>query len=210
MSIGERIGETISLFEAGNIPGALLPLSTAVDATATREYPQKKTGEAYKSFIKDNLSLISTIALGYTIEDFSLAYCHAKLKSQVDGLSTMEEVIYHVIRCDLIHVAGLPADIQFVWEKRIQAGSPLVLPAGLVPALVAAVIVSPVNCSEHFPDCNLNVGRRDIALTAFRGRKNKLLESLVGSSDDRGAIVRLRGTGRMIFGHPSEEQKESQ
>ena len=63
MSISKRIAESVDKMVAGDAESALIPVSIAVDATASKVYPNKNNNQAYKDWIHDNLSLITKVGI---------------------------------------------------------------------------------------------------------------------------------------------------
>ncbi len=114
MSIGKRIEEAIAKMDAGDCEGALIPASIAVDATATQEYPALTNNQVYKSFLGDNLDLFTRASFGgIRIGRIALKYDHPDSRSSADGTCTVEQILYHVVRCGLLHQAGLPPTLRF-------------------------------------------------------------------------------------------------
>lgn len=73
-------------------------------------------------------------------------YDHPKVPKDADGGCSLQDILYHVIRCGLYHESSIPRDI--VFHDTILIGSKngiLYLAKGLVLGLIAAVIIDPVN-----------------------------------------------------------------
>lgn len=155
MSIGKRISEAVDRMMASDAEGALIPASIALDATASREYPAEKNNMAYKAFINANLATITKVAFHgpSIIGQLRVKYDHPDVKPASDGLCTFSQIMYHVVRCGLLHAAALPTDLRFSDRNtiQVQAGS-LVLPASLIYGMLVAVVVSPVNSGESLAD----------------------------------------------------------
>lgn len=86
---------------------ALLPLSAAIDATATKLYTQRGR-KSYKEFIHQNLNLITEVSFGTSILNINLKYDHPDLEADPDGRCSIQNILYHVVRCGLVHSAELP------------------------------------------------------------------------------------------------------
>lgn len=151
--IGKRVGEAFEKLDASDFEGALIPTSIAVDATAQKAYSGQGTGSAYKAFLHDNLGLITRVGMGGGgILNLHLGgYSHPKLKPDANGHCSVEQVLYHVVRCGLLHEGCLPGDIHFTPESRIRGGATLTLPAGFIVGMLAAAVVCPVNAGELAP-----------------------------------------------------------
>ncbi|MGB2809945.1 MAG: hypothetical protein WBC22_19550 [Sedimentisphaerales bacterium] len=181
MSIAKRIIEAYDKMNIGDAEAALIPASIAVDATAQKEYPDLNTGEAYKQFLHKNLELITRVAFGGNkaiTNSFRINYKHPKIKADKDGLCSIEQVWYHVVRCGLLHGGCLPSSLKFIWKTMIKVDDDLlVLPATLVYGLMFAVIASPVNINETAPhNWGITCGENRALLNDLWGKKDRLLK----------------------------------
>jgi hypothetical protein len=152
--IGKRVAEAFVKLHSADYEGALIPTSISVDATAKKARTGEGTGAAYKGFLRDNLNLITRVAMGGGgISNLNLGggYSHPKLHPNADGFFPVEQLLYHVVRCGLLHEGCLPSEIQFVAEARIEGGARLTVPAGFIVGMLAAVVVAPVNAGERVP-----------------------------------------------------------
>ena len=155
MSIAKRIIEAYDKMNIRDAEAALIPASIAVDATAKKENPDLKTGDAYKQFLHKNLELITRVAFGGNkaiTNSFRIRYNHPQIKTDNEGLCSIEQVWYHTVRCGLLHDGCLPSSLRFIWQTAIKVDDDLlVLPATFVYGLMFAVIASPVNINESAP-----------------------------------------------------------
>lgn len=181
MSIAKRVAETVERMAQNDAEAALLPISTAIDATATKHF-KCRGRKSYKDFIHENLGLITKVGFGPTILNINLRYNHPDLKASPNGLCTIQDILYHVVRCGLAHAAELPSTLKFVDEKKIQVESgQLVLPASLIFGLVAAVVVCPENYDQKIAsNYVLNTRGFRIVLNDWWGRKTELESLLAG------------------------------
>jgi len=188
MSIAKRIEEAIRNMGVGDVESALIPTSIAVDATASQEYPAEKNNVAYKRFISENLALITRIAFGGVAITSAiwLQYDHPDLRPSADGLCSLEQIMYHVVRCGLLHDAKLAHDLQFVWDNTIRVDpetNSLVLPASLIYGLLVAVVVSPANARETAKGSyRLEFCGCSIALDRLWGKKAELFDLIADES----------------------------
>ena len=175
MSIAKRVAEAVEKMAQNDTEGALLPISAAVDATATKHF-NRRGRKSYKDFIHENLSLITKVAFGPSIMNINIKYDHPDLETGPDGLCTIQDILYHVVRCGLTHSAKLPSTLKFVDENKFQVDNDLlVLPASLVFGLIAAVVVCPENADQTIPDNYvLNVRGFQIKLNDLWGKKQEL------------------------------------
>lgn len=176
MSIGKRVSEAIDKMEANDPEGALFQICAAVEVTAQAEIGKPGKG-SFKAFIHQNLGLITRIASGRgSILNLHLKYDHPKVTKTPEGLVSIQEIFYHVVRCGLYHEAGLPADLRFTDEGqyRVDQGI-LVVPSALIYGLVTAVVVSPANRNETArKELVLNLGNFPVPLSKLWGRRDEL------------------------------------
>jgi len=150
MPLADRINEALKYISLGNAESALVPACIAVDATAEKSYPKIKfVGERYMKFIQENLALITKASFAAITFSGSLRqkWSHPDLKPSADGFYSFEEIVYHMVRCSLIHNGELPDKVHVhtsnKWE--VTADGTLWLPNGLPFGLVLAAIAAPVN-----------------------------------------------------------------
>ena len=183
MSVAKLIAEAITKLEAGDPEGALIQVCIAADATAKREYPKiPKNHVRYKSFLHDNLALIGGVAIGvWAKSHFRLKYQHKDLKTGPSGCCDLEDLLYHVVRCCLLHEGEVPKNMRFVPERVIRQGlaGELVLPYSLVIGLLLAVVGSPANAAETIPArFHINVDGRIIQINELWGEKERMNKEL--------------------------------
>ena len=135
---------------------ALTPACIALDVTAQRYTGAKRSSRgSYKKFIQDHLWLITYMGFpGLMATTVRVPFNHPDVKPDAAGSVGVEDIIYHVIRCSLVHSDEKAAKI--VWNKPIALGldpsGNLVLSENLVWGLLGAVVFSPVNKNETIPD----------------------------------------------------------
>ena len=93
--IRDRIDGALILWECGRYDGAFLNCLIAVAATARLRYPKFRDREAFESFLLDNQTPIRSV----------------EYKGECRPL---ESIFYKWLRCQLVHEAEIPPDIQFV------------------------------------------------------------------------------------------------
>ncbi len=141
MAIGDRVKECIDKVNIGDFENALIQLSIAFDATAKREYPKLKVGERFKKFLRDNQDIITffTFATNMFID------------CVFDGY-TLEDIIYHVLRCGLLHEGSIPDEIEFVDEIVLgRPGGRWRFPKTYVWGGLLAIIGAKSNAKERIP-----------------------------------------------------------
>lgn len=192
MSIAQRVADAHTQYSDGNPEGALLSIATAVDATAKREYG--KGGQAnYKRWLTESIGLITPFFTGLSLSGVRLSYNHPELdkKPSVDGSRSLEEIIYHVLRSDLVHEGSLPENITLTERELGGQDGPdgwLKLPKGMVLGLIVAVVASPVNARQKLNrELWIGVPRKErtaerIVLDHWWGKRAELMAMILGSS----------------------------
>jgi hypothetical protein len=179
MSVGKRICEAIDRLAATDYEGALIPTSIAVDATASQVYPAKKNNEAYKDWLHDNMWLITKVGMGnVSIHNFRFRYNHPEVRCDPNGLCSLEQILYHVVRCGLLHAAKLPGNLRFgpPGQTKMEKDGTLVLSAGLICGMISAVVASSVNQNEVAPEhYGTTIFGRTMPLNQLWGKPDVLL-----------------------------------
>lgn len=177
MSVGERIQSAIAAIERCAVNDALIQVSIAIDATAARE-----TGvggrTSYKDFIHRNMDVITKTGFGPgSILSLHVVLDHPGIKPASDGTCALHDVLYHAVRCALLHEATLPQNLRFETESRIwYDNGVLVLPLGLVLGLIIGVITSKANACERVASpCTFNLGECRLPINALWGRKDEVM-----------------------------------
>lgn len=144
MSIQSFLNAAKVLYDKNFYEEALCLVCTAVDAAAATYYPEKRVTERYKLFLKDNFRTISEVGF----PGISAAGIRIKINSEVDNLRRdpngyvdMEHIIYHVLRCGLVHGCHLDERISFVDRTIIGDWNDgkFFLPKAIIWGLIAAI-----------------------------------------------------------------------
>ena len=152
-SIGKRIAETMDKMEARDAEGALFQICAPIESTAVREYGMSG-GKTYREFLHDNLGLITRVGLGVPILNYNIGkFTHPDIKPDAQGFCSVQQILYHAVRCGLYHEAKLPANLRFEFGGRqFNDNGTLIVPAELIYGLIAVVILSPANVGEQIED----------------------------------------------------------
>lgn len=110
MGRSDRVEDARLLWEEGRRESGLLLACVAIAARARQDYPDARDGEAFTRVISDALS--ARISVEYRGE-----------------LWPIEQLLYVWVRCELVHNAAVPLDIEIDDEL----GDGLVLRAGGAP-----------------------------------------------------------------------------
>lgn len=175
VSVGERVQEAIDRMGEGKITQALTPACIALDVTSQRHAGAKRSGRAlFKRFVREHLWLITYVGFpGLMASTVRVPFSHPDVQPDAAGTVGIEDIIYHVVRCSLIHSDEKASKI--VWNRAIALGHDqqgnLVLNQGLVWGLVSAVVFAPVNKGESIADSYwLQVGQFTMFISELWGR----------------------------------------
>ena len=103
MSIADRVTECVNKYGANDLDNALIQLCIALDGTAKNEYPRvKKVGERFRAFVKNNQDIITF----FTFNTNTYTDCQF-------GEYTIEQFIYKVLRCGLLHEGEVSSMFKF-------------------------------------------------------------------------------------------------
>ena len=119
VSVGQRVQSMIDHMSKGEIELALSDICIAIDITSQKYYNEpNSSASCYKRFLKENIWMIVVTGMGSLItEAVKLPFTHKDIKSDYEGYCTLEQIIYHVMRCGLIHGTGEESKI--VWNTNV-------------------------------------------------------------------------------------------
>jgi len=174
MSIGKRISEALKKLDEKDFEGALIPICIAIAATSTKENPNiNGDGKKYKTMLRDNVDVITFAGFGIILKEgigFELS----------NGSKTWDELLYHIVRCNLLHEAKLGEQVYF--EEGNAFGlldDKILMPAELLYGMVFAVIGSCSNSNEHLEEKRtIAFGEINIDLDMLWGDKVKIMDLL--------------------------------
>lgn len=168
MSIQSFINAAKVLYAEGYYEEALCLVCSAVDASAARcdpnrevssnkkvsknkkpskskkLSPNKNGAERYKTFLSDHFWTLTTKGFpGISAGGMSIKMNTeiANLIPDDDGRADMEQIIYHVLRCGLVHNCDIDSAIEFTDQTIIgnwEAGK-FYIPKAIIEGLIAAV-----------------------------------------------------------------------
>jgi hypothetical protein len=151
MAIGEFISSAIKNYQNADYFPALALACCAIDATARREYPTLNNKQRIRMFIQKNMRIISFFGLpGISVGGLRIK-CDSipEIDRDKNNLVGLEDIIYHAIRCNLIHECKPDSRIVFVASTRIgDFQGKFMLPYQIVWGLVLSIILSESNSSE--------------------------------------------------------------
>ena len=103
--IRDRIEDALILWGKGRIEGSFISVLIAVAATAQKRYPRNKykDNRLYKRFLLDEMRSI-TNGPQYNVKFYYNGQYNVPLI----------DIIYNILRCELIHEGTVPNTIQFI------------------------------------------------------------------------------------------------
>lgn len=150
-TVGKRIQSCIDHMDKGEIELALSELCIAIDITSQKYFnTRKSSASVYKKFLKENMWIIMMTGTGNLICPIKVKFSHPDIKS-VDDFCNLEDIIYHVVRCELIHNTGENSNIEWGQSSYPILSGPkgeLLLSTSFIWGVILAVISSPVNKDE--------------------------------------------------------------
>ena len=156
ITIGDRVKEAIDYMDQRKVEYALTPACIAIDMTSQKYFSKNRSAaKDYKNFLRDYLWLITYIGLpGIVSNGLKVRFSHPDVKSDSEGFCTIEEIIYHVVRCGLVHSSGV--DSKIIWNTNISIGTDdagnLHISNKLIWGLLGVVIFCEVNNDEKIDD----------------------------------------------------------
>lgn len=183
MGILKQLEQTILNIEAEDYEQALISVMIAIDATAKNEYPRvKQTGERFKRFLSENMDVITYAAYGNFIHKLKLpnvfkSILESEKLTQKEYLE-LDEIFYHIVRCNLFHEAEIPISIGFTDEPIIDCQiSRIILSKFLVWGMLLIVISAKSNRRLHFTrDYTMSICNKTIVLNQIWGNRELLLK----------------------------------
>ena len=144
MSIQSFVSAAKLLYAEGFYEESLCLTCSAIDACSALVYPDKGVTNRYKLFLKTHFRTISEIGFpGISASGIRIKVNTniPELKTDSDGFVNMEQIIYHVVRCGLVHSCSINASVVFTDQTMIGDwnADKFYLPTALIWGLIAAV-----------------------------------------------------------------------
>lgn len=143
MSVNSFLNSANILIENQNYDTALCLLCCVIDSCAKKKYPKKKNGERIKKWINDNIEIISSHGLPVTFRQnckFQIGHKIKHLPVDQDGYAGIEDIVYCLIRCSLVHECDFDNHIVFVPQNIFQFNNDkIVMPNTIYNGLMYAI-----------------------------------------------------------------------
>jgi hypothetical protein len=131
-----------SEFSKGNYETAFSLACQALDTASKIIYPNKKSGERFKKIIDDNFDFFCSRGLP-GISCKGIIFSNSMIKNELElknDTATLQEIIYKLIRCSLIHECALPERIKLTGETLVgPKENVFYMPVSIVSGLLALV-----------------------------------------------------------------------
>lgn len=176
--IGKRVAEAVDKLRTGDFEGALIPACIAVAATSRKVRPTGPDHAVYKAFLRDHIELITRVAFGnIAILNLRIEFSHADLIPDHEGLVTLEQILYHVVRCGLIHEAELTTTLKFTDDGIMKVDQ---LPAKLIHGMIGAVLADASNADETIePGYGIMTAAGAVPLQSLWGRRDEVFRVML-------------------------------
>ena len=179
ITVGARVQSMIDHMEKGELDLALSDICIALDVTSQKYYGKSSSSRTcYKDFIRENVWMIVATGMGTLItESIKLPFSHPEIQSEADGYCTLEQIVYHVMRCGLIHGTG--ENNKIVWNNSvplvIDKDGNLNLSPSFIWGLALSVIACEVNKNETVKDtCWISMFGFKYLINDLWGKRNNI------------------------------------
>jgi hypothetical protein len=147
ITLAQRVYHAIDSFERGEYEFALEDAAVAIDITAQRHFQKEKSSKSdYKSLLDEYFWLIELMALN-GIDLQNSFFQNVSIPGVVKP--RMPDIIYHMVRCGLVHSTGLPKSLVFVPGRVASfAHNFISLPAQTLWGLLSIAVFAKANADE--------------------------------------------------------------
>lgn len=199
MSIAAQVEEALRRLRERNYESAMIAACIALDATAkkTRSNDKKKArssdkkdtrssnevGDRIRKFVNDNLDIITVVGLAGAI----LAAPGSTLRLNTPGssqsstpLSELEDIIYKKLRCNLVHEASLPQNVEFTEQAFYgEKDGRFYIPVLMIYALLLAIIGTSCNTGCRLSgDWRIQILGQEMTVNTLWGKADCIREQL--------------------------------
>ena len=151
-TIGERIKYSIDHIGKGEIHAALEHACNAVDVTSQRHFSKTHSSrKTFKKFIGEYYWLIEFISdVGINLDETMFKNYPIEVGRKQILEPTFSDLMYHVVRCGLVHSDSLQKGFAFHnLDKVILGDKKITFPTKVVWGMLATVIFCPKNKEEE-------------------------------------------------------------
>jgi hypothetical protein len=165
---------------------ALLLACSLADATSSKCYPNiSQNGKKNKKFINDNIDVISRFSgIGF-FTDCTIKMALTGLKNVVrdkDGYVGLDQIVYHTIRCSLVHKCEIDKEITLSEEEGLQFyNGRLTVPTDIIAGILFSAILCEKNLDERTKasdSVRVPISGKDYTLSDLWGQKSSIIQEL--------------------------------
>jgi hypothetical protein len=176
MSIESFISGSLENLNEGRCDIALALVCSCVDATATLQYPDiKQNNKKYKKFLKENMRTITTYGFpGVSVSGIKIKCSNiSEIKADTEGYTDIENILYHIIRCSLIHQCQLDERINLVPYTHIgDFEDKFEIPNALIFGLLLSVVLAECNSRLKLDkEYILTLNKKQLNINQLWGKK---------------------------------------
>lgn len=142
MNIKSFLESAKILYDNNKYDEALTLVCISVDACASKKYESKYNGEKYKKYLRDNFSIICKYGFpGIQASCIKIRNIkNVKLITDDKGFVGVEDIIYHLIRCGLVHECNIDETIELTEKTEIGSdNNKFFIPKDIILGLIASV-----------------------------------------------------------------------
>ncbi|MBL7780340.1 MAG: hypothetical protein JNM22_03915 [Saprospiraceae bacterium] len=179
MAIGNFVSAGVVFHNYGKRDVSLALICSAIDATAQKVFPsERKNNNRNKKFISKYLRIITAFGFPGILASGIRIKCEniRDLHTDRDGYVGIEDIIYHIIRCGLIHECEIDSRIEFTDDTIIDDFDGVFkIPKQVFWGLALAVILCEKNIGEVTADeVSINLNGKDFAIDELWGQEGNL------------------------------------
>lgn len=144
MSIRSFVETAEQLISLKKYDTALCLICCAIDSCAKEKYAIKENGNRMKKWIDDNIITISQYGLPAIFGSgckFKIGRKIPNLKTDVEGFTGFEDIIYYLIRCSLIHQCNIDEHIILTKEQYFSYDEKQII----VPITICKGLLKPIH-----------------------------------------------------------------
>jgi len=151
MSISNFVEKSFLNYLEGDIHTSLSLACSAVDATARKVFNSTNNNVRFKNYIKRYFRIISFYGLpGIVTNGIKIGCTLLKdIKTDENNMVWIEDIIYHTIRCGLLHECDIDKNLRFVDETLIgEKDNFFNIPKFIIIGLLISVVLCKENNNE--------------------------------------------------------------
>ena len=134
LGVVRRVEDAFDAIRLGRTESAALHLFPAIDATARARRPTESVGARFRALIQDQIGIIAPLGLSVVLG-----------RDCTFGGIALEDALYKLGRCTLLHEAGLSDSFAFSESRHSMLGGKWLLSHHFLCALLVSVVTAREN-----------------------------------------------------------------